>query len=116
LEPCWGGAVFQKEACFVYARFFPLGEKKSTRTGGEGVMPRALVFINATSDGAEVVESLRKVEGVSEAHSSRGMYDAVALIQAESFGAVKEIVSKRIRGLDNIKSTLTLTLIESQST
>jgi DNA-binding Lrp family transcriptional regulator len=76
-------------------------------------MPRALVFINATSNAVDVVESLRKVEGVSEAHSSRGMYDAVAMIQAESFGAVKEIVAKRIRCLDNIKSTLTLTLVES---
>ena len=78
-------------------------------------MPRALVFINTISDAVEVIKDLEKVEGVSEAFSSREMYDAVAMIQAESFGAVKEIVSKRIRGLDNVKSTLTLRLIESPS-
>ena len=79
-------------------------------------MPRALVFINTRSNAVEVVKDLEKVQGVSEAHSSRGMYDAVAMVQAESFGEVKEIVSKRIRGLDNVKSTLTLTLIESPAT
>jgi DNA-binding Lrp family transcriptional regulator len=75
-------------------------------------MPRALVFLNTAADATEVVKTLEKVEGVSEAHSSRGMYEAVAVVQAESLGEVKEIVSKRIRGLDNVKSTLTLTLVE----
>ena len=79
-------------------------------------MPRALVFINTESEAVEVIKDLEKVEGVSEAHSSRGMYDAVAMVQAESFRAVKEIVSKRIRGLANVKSTLTLTLVESAAT
>jgi DNA-binding Lrp family transcriptional regulator len=76
-------------------------------------MPRALVFINIGNDAADVVKSLEKVKGVSEAHSSRGMYDEVAMVQADSFGEVKGIVSKHIRGLDNVKSTLTLTLVES---
>jgi len=76
-------------------------------------MPRALVFINTAADATEVVRNLEKVRGVSEAHSSRGMYDAVAMVQGESFSEVKEIVSKGIRLMDNVKSTLTLTLIET---
>ena len=76
-------------------------------------MPRAMVFINTATDTAEVVKSLEKVRGVSEAHSSRGMYDAVAMVQGDSFNEVKEIVSKGIRRLENVKSTLTLTLIET---
>jgi DNA-binding Lrp family transcriptional regulator len=79
-------------------------------------MPRALVFINTMSDAVEVTKDLEKVEGVSEAHSSRGMYDAVAMVRAESFSEVKEIVSKRIRRLNNVKSILTLTLVESPAT
>lgn len=79
-------------------------------------MPRALVFINAVSEDMEVVDSLRKVEGVREVHSSRGLYEAVAMVQAESFSAVKEIVTKHIRGLENVKATLTLTLVEPQTT
>ncbi len=79
-------------------------------------MPRALVFINTKSDSSDLVKNLAKVDGVAEAHLSRGMYDAVAMVQAESFSQVKEIVSKQIRGMNNVKSTLTLTLVESPST
>lgn len=79
-------------------------------------MPRAIVFINTQSPSSELVKALASVDGVSEAHSSRGVYDAIAVVQAGSLSQVKEIVSKRIRGLDNVKSTLTLTLIEPSVT
>ncbi len=75
-------------------------------------MQRALVFINTRTEASEIVKDLQKLRGVSEAHSSRGMYDAVAMVQAESLNEVKEIVAKQIRNLENVKSTLTLTLIE----
>ncbi len=76
-------------------------------------MPRALVFINTRSDAVGLVHYLTKLSGVSEAHSSRGMYDAVAMVQGDSYSEVKDIVAKRIRSLENVKSTLTLTLVES---
>ena len=76
-------------------------------------MPRALVFINTKYDNMEIINALTKVEGVREAHSSRGMYDAVAMVQAESYSKVKEIVTQRIRTMENVKATLTLTLVES---
>ncbi len=76
-------------------------------------MARALVFITTRSDTVDVVEDLVKVEGVSEAHSALGLYDAVAMVHADSLSKVKEIVSKNIRNIDKIKSTLTLTLVET---
>jgi len=79
-------------------------------------MPKAFVFINSRSNAFELVEALTKVNGVSEAYSSRGAYDAVALIQAGSLSQVKEIVSKGIRVLEDVKSTLTLTLVEPSTT
>lgn len=78
-------------------------------------MPRAYVFINTKTDTSNVIKDLKKVEGVSEAHSSRGMYDAVAMVQADSFNQVRDIIAKQIRSIDSVKSTLTLTLIEKQS-
>ncbi len=75
-------------------------------------MPKALVFIS-TAYSADLVKNLQKVEGITEAHSSLGMYDAIAMVQGESFRKVNDIVSKQIRSLDNVKSTLTLTLIEA---
>ncbi len=77
-------------------------------------MPRAYVFINTRTDSSNIIEELEKVEGVREAHPSRGMYDAIAMVQAESFNQVRDIIAKNIRSIDNVKSTLTLTLIENQ--
>ena len=76
-------------------------------------MAKALVFINSKQDSSGLVRDLEKVEGVREAHSSRGVYDAVVLVQAESITKLKEILSQRIRSNENVKSTLTLTLIET---
>ncbi len=76
-------------------------------------MRKALVFINTVSHATELVRYLEKVKGISEAYSSGCMYHAVAMVQGDSFSEVKDIVSKHIRGMDNVKSTLALTLIES---
>ena len=79
-------------------------------------MPKAFVFINSRSNTFELVKALTKVNGVSEAYSSCGTYDAVAMVQAGSVSQVKEIVSKGIRALEDVKSTLTLTIIEPSTT
>jgi DNA-binding Lrp family transcriptional regulator len=76
-------------------------------------LARALVFINVKQGSESVVHDLEMVEGVSEAHSSKGMYDAVAMVQADSLSKVKEIVTHRIRKLASVKATLTLTLIDA---
>ena len=60
----------------------------------------------------ELVKNLENIKGVSEANSRRGMYDGAAMVQGDSFSKVKEIVSKRIKGMVDVKS-LTLTLIDS---
>jgi DNA-binding Lrp family transcriptional regulator len=79
-------------------------------------MQKALVFINSRSDTADVVDDLKKVSGVTEAYASRGMYDAVVMVQGNSLMQVQEIISRRIRMLAGVKSTLTLTLVESPAT
>ncbi len=79
---------------------------------GVNAVAKALVFINTKPGSVGVIRNLEKVQGVSEAHSSRGMYDAVALVQAETLNEVKETISNGIRSLEGVQSTLTLTLIE----
>jgi DNA-binding Lrp family transcriptional regulator len=74
---------------------------------------RVLVFINTLPNASDLVKKLVTVQGVSEAYNSRGMYDAIAMVQADSFAEIKEIISNRIRSLDSVKSTLTLTILES---
>jgi DNA-binding Lrp family transcriptional regulator len=78
-------------------------------------MAKALVCINTESDNEDVIRNLKTLDGVNEAYSSIGAYDVVALIQADSILELKEIVAKNIRNMENVKSTLTLTMIESKT-
>lgn len=75
-------------------------------------MPKAFVCINSESGSVEVVNDLKRIDGVCEVYSSRGMYEAIAMVQADTFDKLKEIVSQQVRKIGDIKSTLTLTLIE----
>ncbi len=76
-------------------------------------MAKALVFINSKSNTSALVKDLENVHGVSEAHSSRGLYDAVVMVEADSFGKLNDIVAHEIRNHEKVKATLTLTVIEA---
>ena len=75
-------------------------------------MPVAFVLIN-TEIGSEeeVLQALKKVKGVEEAHIVFGGFDIVAKIQARSVDELKEIVTLHIRRLNKV--TLTQTLFAS---
>jgi DNA-binding Lrp family transcriptional regulator len=75
-------------------------------------MSKALVCINAESGASGVLEDLKLVKGVSEVHASKGLYDFVAMIEAGSFGELREGVLHDIRRVENVKSTLTLSILE----
>ncbi len=69
----------------------------------------ALVLINADiGRDKEVVDQLRKIEGVSEAYTVYGAYDIVVKVEAATQEKIKGIVFSKIRMLDYIRSTLTL--------
>ncbi len=76
-------------------------------------MPQAFVLINVESGAEEeVVTELKKIEGVEEAYYSYGVYDIIAKINAESMEKLKDMVTRRIRGLARVRSTLTLIMME----
>ncbi|MEM3479874.1 MAG: Lrp/AsnC ligand binding domain-containing protein [Candidatus Bathyarchaeia archaeon] len=76
-------------------------------------MPIAFVLINAEigSEG-EVLNELKRVEGVEEAYSVYGVYDIVAKVRAESMEKLKDIVTWKIRRINKVRSTLTMIVIE----
>ena len=80
-------------------------------------MPKAFVLIN-TEIGSEtdVLKDLKKIEGVEEAFSVYGVYDRIAKVTADTMDKLKEIVTWRIRRLDKVRSTLTMIIIEEQTT
>ena len=76
-------------------------------------MPIAFVLINAEiGSEEEVLKALKKIEGVQEAYAIYGVYDVIAKVRAETMDTVKEIVTRNIRRLNKVRSTLTMIVIE----
>jgi DNA-binding Lrp family transcriptional regulator len=76
-------------------------------------MPKAFVLINVESGAEEeVVKELRTIDGVEESYFSYGVYDIITKVNAESMEKLKEMVTRRIRTLSRVRSTLTLIMME----
>jgi DNA-binding Lrp family transcriptional regulator len=76
-------------------------------------MPMAYVLLN-TEIGAEskVLEALKKIDGVEEAHNLWGIYDIIANIKADSLEKLRYIITKRIGQVEKINSKLTMVITE----
>jgi DNA-binding Lrp family transcriptional regulator len=75
----------------------------------------SLAFVMMTADvgrEADVLNELKNIEYVKEVYLTYGMYDIVARIEADSSDKLKDIMVKRIRNLNNVKSTLTMMAVE----
>jgi DNA-binding Lrp family transcriptional regulator len=76
-------------------------------------MPKAFVLINVESGSEEeVLEQIKKSEGVEEAYYSYGVYDIIAKIKAQTMEKLREAVSQRMRTISKVRSTLTLIMME----
>jgi len=76
-------------------------------------MPRAYVLINVESGSEDdVLKELKSIEGVEEAYFSYGVYDLITKIKADTMDKLKEMVTRRIRTLSKVRSTLTLIMME----
>ena len=79
-------------------------------------MPAAFVLVNAEiGSEAEVLEDLKRTKGVVGAWIVYGVYDIVAKIEADTMDKLKEIITTNIRGLDNVRSTLTMIVVEGSN-
>jgi DNA-binding Lrp family transcriptional regulator len=76
-------------------------------------MPRAFVLVNAhLGSESNLVEKLRKMPQVKQAYFVYGVYDVIAEIQADTMEEIKERIAGDIRGLDEVRSTLTMVVME----
>jgi DNA-binding Lrp family transcriptional regulator len=76
-------------------------------------MPKAFVLINVESGSEDtVLKELKSIVGVDEAYFSYGVYDIITKVQAETMERLKDMVTKHIRTLPSVRSTLTLIMIE----
>ena len=77
-------------------------------------MPRSYVLMNCNlGSEKEVISSLKKIDGVKEAHGTLGLYDIVVQVEQESEEKIRETVTNTIRKMPKIQSTVTLTRSES---
>jgi len=77
-------------------------------------MALAFVLINSEIGGEdEILEELKKVENVKEAHIVYGVYDIVAKVEAETMDKLKNVITWKVRRLDKVRSTLTMIVVES---
>jgi len=76
-------------------------------------MPTAYVLINTEPEKMEeVVNNLRKIEGIKEAHMVYGVYDIVATVKTDTMEKLKEVVAWHIRRLESVRSTSTMIVME----
>jgi DNA-binding Lrp family transcriptional regulator len=76
-------------------------------------MARAYVLISVGS-GAEdrVLEEIRGMAEVQAAFVSYGVFDLIVKIKTDSMERLKELMSHRLRMIPDVRSTLTLILVE----
>jgi DNA-binding Lrp family transcriptional regulator len=76
-------------------------------------MISAVVLVNTDLDAQErVIESLRLVDGVEEAHALYGVYDLLIKIKGNSIDKLKEIAKLRIKPIAGVNSSLTLMIVQ----
>ncbi len=78
-------------------------------------MAQAFITIHcAKSDESNVMNSLDKIPEVIEADILVGNYEIICKIAAPTYNDISEIISKKIRKINGIKSTITINVVNNQ--
>jgi DNA-binding Lrp family transcriptional regulator len=76
-------------------------------------MPKAFVIINAELEAVEdLAKELKRMPNVTEVHVVYGVYDIIAKVEADTMEKVKETITWNIRRLKNVRSTLTMVVVD----
>lgn len=78
------------------------------------IMPTAYVLINCDLNSeTKIIEELKDLPELVEISKVVGSYDMVAKVTADTVEKFKEVIDLRIRGTEEIRSTLTLIFMEA---
>lgn len=78
-------------------------------------MPTAYILINyeiGTED--KILNRLKDLSGVVEVSEVNGIYDIVVKITSDNLDDIKETITKHIRTIKTIRSTMTLIVTEDK--
>jgi DNA-binding Lrp family transcriptional regulator len=76
-----------------------------------------VAFVCLTTEPAsmvEVLKEIRAIEGVEEAQMVYGVYDIVAKVKGETMDKLKQIITRHIRKIGNVRTSLTMMVVESE--
>jgi len=63
---------------------------------------------------AEIIEELKHLSDVKEAHGIFGAYDILTKVESDSAEHLKDLITWKIRKLNRVRSTVTLIVPEKQ--
>ncbi len=63
---------------------------------------------------AEIIDELKQLTNVKEAHGVLGAYDILAKVESANVKNLRETITWKIRKLNRVRSTLSLMVIEDQ--
>jgi DNA-binding Lrp family transcriptional regulator len=76
-------------------------------------MAQAYVLVNVEAGSEDIVlKQLKALDIVEEAYISYGIYDMVIKVNKDTMDGLKEALSKKIRTIEKVKSTLTLIVVK----
>ncbi|MEM1921898.1 MAG: Lrp/AsnC ligand binding domain-containing protein [Desulfurococcaceae archaeon] len=80
-------------------------------------MASAIVLIQ-TEIGSEsrVMNELIKIPEIKEVYIVYGTYDVVAKIEADTLEKIREVITDKIRRLSDIRTTVTMIVVEGKKT
>jgi DNA-binding Lrp family transcriptional regulator len=76
-------------------------------------MVHALIMVETgTAQSTEILESIRALDGVTEAHVVAGDYDVIVEFDGDEVYDVLETASSRIQGIEGVADTRTYVALE----
>ena len=63
---------------------------------------------------AEIIEELKHLSDVKEAHGIFGAYDILTKLESDNMEHLRDVITWKIRKLNRVRSTLTLIVPEKQ--
>tara|TARA_B100000029_G_scaffold198000_1_gene196095 strand:- start:210 stop:452 length:243 start_codon:yes stop_codon:yes gene_type:complete len=78
-------------------------------------MSQAFVLINCELGSEErIISELKTLSNVKNVQGTFGAYDIIAQVSSESIEQIRETITWKIRKIEKIRSTLTLTKVDDQ--
>lgn len=78
-------------------------------------MEYAYILINCQlGSEEEVIKKIKQIENVEEVHGVFGAYDIIVKLEASNNHVLRDVITTKIRKIDKISSTLTMTIIPEQ--